>query len=68
MKKIILLFVGLMAVSSCGGGNPLFSKHGAYLGGNKLAAIELACKNRGGSAKDSAAYDLCVQSQKIHYK
>ena len=55
-------------VSSCGGRNELFSKHGDFLGGNEAAAIELACRKRGGSAKDSAAYDLCVQSQKIHYK
>ena len=68
MKKIIFLVVGFIVVSSCGGGHGLYSKPGDYLGGNEAAAIELACRNRGSNDKDSSAYDLCVQSQKIHYK
>ncbi len=67
MKRILFLIAGLIVVSSCGD-RTLFSKHGDYLGGNKEAAIELACRKRGGMAKDSGAYDLCIQSQRIHYK
>tara|TARA_X000001036_G_C20097913_1_gene569942 strand:- start:180 stop:392 length:213 start_codon:yes stop_codon:yes gene_type:complete len=69
MNKIIFLVSSFMLVSSCGGGYGLYSKPGDYLGvrGNEAAAIELACRKRGGQAKDSAAYDLCVQSYKIHY-
>mgnify|MGYP001189924697 FL=1 len=68
MKKIVFLIICFIAVSSCGGRKDLFSSPGDYLGGGQAAAIELACHKRGGGAKDSAAYDLCVQSQKIHYK
>ena len=68
MKKIFFLVAGFIVLSSCGGSKSLFSKHGDYLGGNQAAAIEQACQKRGGGAKDSASYDLCVQSQKIHYK
>ena len=68
MKKIVFLIICFIAVSSCGGRNELFSSPGSYLGGDQAAAIEIACHKRGGGAKDSAAYDLCVQSQKIHYK
>ena len=68
MKKIIFLVSTLIVVSSCGGGHGPFSKPGDYLGGNEAAAIELACRKRGSGAKYSGAYDLCVQSQKIHYK
>ena len=68
MKKIVFLIICFIAVSSCGGRNHLFSSAGDYLGGGQEAAIELACHKRGGAARDSAAYDLCVQSQKIHYK
>ena len=68
MKKIMFLVVFFLAVSSCAGRNPLFSNQGDYLGGDQAAAIALACHKRGSGAKNSAAYDLCVQSQKIHYK
>ena len=68
MKKIMFLVACFVVAGSCGGRSDLFTNHGDYLGGNQAAAIELACHNRGGGAKDSAAYDLCVQSQKIHYK
>ena len=68
MKKIMFLVVCFLAVSSCGGRNPLFSTPADYVGGNQAAAIALACHKRGSGAKNSAAYDLCVQSQKIHYK
>ena len=68
MKKIMFLVVCFLAVSSCGGRSHLFSNPGDYLGGDQAAAVALACYNRGSGAKNSAAYDLCVQSQKIHYK
>ncbi len=68
MKKIMFLVVCFLVVSSCGGGSGLFSTQADYVGGNKAAAIALACHKRGSGAKNSAAYDLCVQSQKIHYK
>ena len=68
MKKIVFLVVCFLVVSSCAGGSALFSSQGAYVGGNQAAAIALACHKRGSGAKSSAAYDLCVQSQKIHYQ
>ena len=68
MKRKTFLIVCFLVVSSCGGRNDLFTKQGDYIGGNQAAAIEIACRKRGGGAKDRAAYDLCVQSQKIHYK
>ena len=68
MKRKTFLIVCLLVVSSCGGRSDLFTDHGDYLGGNQAAAIGLACHKRGGGVKDSVAYDLCVQSQKIHYK
>lgn len=67
MKRIFFLFVGFIAVGSCGGNKSLFSNSTDYIGGNQAAAIELACHKRGSAAKNSVAYDLCVQSQKIHY-
>ena len=68
MKKIMFLVVCFLVVSSCGGRSGLFSNQADYVGGNQAAAINLACHKRGSGAKNSAAYDLCVQSQKIHYK
>ncbi len=68
MKRKTFVIVCFLIISSCGGRNDLFTNQGAYIGGNQEAAIELACRKRGGGAKDSAAYDLCMQSQKIHYK
>ncbi len=67
MKRIIVLILGFIVVSSCGGKKSMYSNSADYIGGNQEAAIELACYNRGSGAKDSAAYDLCVKSQKIHY-
>ena len=68
MKKIVFLSICFIIVSSCGGRNELFSSPGDYVGGDRAAAIALACHKRGSGAKNSAAYDLCVQSQKIHYQ
>ena len=68
MKKIMFLVVCFLAVSSCGGRNASFSNQADYVGGNQAAAIALACHKRGSGAKNSAAYDFCVQTQKIHYQ
>ena len=65
MNRIVFLSTVFIMISSCGG-SKMFDKPADYLGGNELAAIEQACNNRGSSNKDSAAWDLCVQSQKIH--
>ena len=67
MKKIMFLVVCFLVVSSCAG-RSAFPTQGDYVGGNQAAATALACHKRGSGAKNSAAYDLCVQAQKIHYQ
>ena len=67
MNRIVFLSAVFIMISSCGR-DGVFDSPADYLGGNELAAIEQACHKRGSSNKDSAAWDLCVQSQKIHNK
>ncbi len=67
MNRIVFFLVVFTMISSCGGRHGLFDKPADYLGGNDAAAIEQACYKRGSANKKSVAWDLCVQSYKIHY-
>ena len=68
MVRIALIFISLIMISGCSQRSGLWKNPGSYLGGSEAAGIEIACNKRGSGARDSMAWQLCVQSQKVHYR
>ena len=66
MVRIALIFISVIMISGCSQRTGLWKNPGSYLGGSEAAAIEMACNKRGSNARDSMAWELCVQSQKVH--